>query len=197
MKLMRHGLRNYGLISLLLLAIIGSLQGCAIVAAGGAGAAVANDRRTTGTMIDDQSIELQISKAVHDGAELENRTHINATSFNGVVLLTGEAPTAALRDRVVDLARNVEKVRRVHNEIVIAEPSSKKSRGLDTWITTKVKGRHFRNDNVSAGHVKVVTENGVVYLMGIVSRAEATAAAEDARYIDNVTRVVTLFEYRD
>lgn len=194
---MRSPLKTCAVISLLSVTLAGGLQGCVMLAAGGAGAAVANDRRSAGALVDDQTIELKISKSINEDAELKNRTHINATSFNGVVLLTGEAPTAALRDRVVDIARNTEKVRRVHNEIVIAEPSGAKARSLDTWITTKVKGRLFREEKVGATHVKVVTERGVVYLMGIVKRAEGDAAAESARFVDKVERVVTLFEYSD
>ena len=187
---------GFALIALITLAASG-LQGCAVVAAGGAGAAVATDRRSAGTMVDDEAIELKVNNAIFSDDELNKKTHINATSYNAVVLLTGEAPSAALRERVVDLARRVDKVRRVHNEIAVAEPSPMKVRSQDTWITAQVKTKLLSNKQVSANNVKVVTENGSVYLMGIVTRAEAQAAAEAARHVSGVSRVVTVFEYQD
>ncbi len=173
------------------------LQGCAVVAAGGAGAAVATDRRSAGTMVDDEAIELKVNNALFSDDELNKKTHINVTSINGVILLTGEAPTAALHDRVIGITRNVEKVRRVHDEIAIAQPTTMKSRSQDTWITAKIKTKLLGNKEVSSSNVKVVTENGSVYLMGLVTRAEAETAAEVARHVEGVSRVVTVFEYQD
>lgn len=197
MKAKRLELRTALLLSLLCMGTGAALNGCAVVAVGGAGAAVASDRRSAGSMLDDQSIELQIHDAYNKDEQLFDKAHINVTSYDGIVLLTGEAPSAAQRERAVHHARNVDKVRRVHDEITVAPPSSMLSRSQDTWITTKVKTQLLRNKKVAAHHIKVVTESGSVYLMGIVTRAEADAAAETARYVDGVTRVVTVFEYRD
>lgn len=190
-------LRNLTVISLVAAVLGGGLSGCAVVAAGGAGAAVASDRRTTGTMVDDQAIELRVSNAIFRDDELKRQAHINVTAFNGVVLLTGETPTEPQRDRAVEAARHVDGVRRVHNEIFISPPTSVSSRAQDTWITTKVKSKLLANKQVKGTHVKVVTEYRVVYLMGLLTRAEADAAAEAARYVEKVERVVTLFEYLD
>ena len=197
MKSIGHDLRNIALLLLIGMSVITGLNGCAVVAVGGAGAAVASDRRSAGTMLDDETIELKIPDDFNKDPELFDKVHINVTSYNGVVLLTGEAPTAAQRDRAVNYARNTEKVRLVHDEITIAPPSAMSSRSQDTWITAKVKTKLLGNKQVAANHVKVVTEDRSVYLLGIVTHAEATAAVDVARYVDGVARVVTLFEYRD
>jgi len=178
---------------------LGQLQGCVggIVAAGGAGTAVAVDRRTAGTIVDDEAIELKISKAINEDRDLGEKAHINITSYNNIVLLSGETPTAAMRNHAVDIARHVEKVRKVYNEIAVAQPTTMQSRSEDTWITAKVKTKLLQTKEVSAANVKVVTENRTVYLMGLVNRAEGKAAVEAARFVDGVARVVALFEYQD
>ena len=179
--------------------VLSQLQACVsgIVAAGGAGAAMAVDRRTAGTIVDDAAIELKISKVINEDRDLGEKAHINITSYNNIVLLSGETPTAAMRDHAVDVARHVEKVRKVYNEIAVAQPTTMKSRSEDAWITAKVKTRLLQAKEVSAANVKVVTENRTVYLMGLVSRAEGDAAVEAARFVEGVARVVTLFEYLD
>ncbi|MEK7323347.1 MAG: division/outer membrane stress-associated lipid-binding lipoprotein [Pseudomonadota bacterium] len=196
MKTNKH--MTSSLAALTLIAVLAAgLQGCAVVAVGGAGAAVATDRRSAGAMVDDQAIELKINNALFKNDQLSKQAHINFTSYGGVVLLTGEAPSEALRDNAVELVRHVDNVRRVHNEIIIAAPSPIKSRNQDAWITTKVKTKLIATKEVSANSVKVVTENGSVYLMGLLTRAEADAVTEVARNVDGVSRVVTLFEYQD
>lgn len=196
MKTNKH--MTSSLAALTLIAVLAAgLQGCAVVAVGGAGAAVATDRRSAGAMVDDQAIELKINNALFKNDQLSKQAHINFTSYGGVVLLTGEAPSEALRDNAVELVRHVDNVRRVHNEIIIAAPSPIKSRNQDAWITTKVKTKLIATKEVSANSVKVVTENGSVYLMGLLTRAEADAVTEVARSVDGVSRVVTLFEYQD
>jgi osmotically-inducible protein OsmY len=178
--------------------ILTQLQGCVgVVAAGGAGAAVAVDRRSAGTIVDDEAIELKTSNAIFGDDDLGKKAHINITSFDYIVLLTGETPTAAMRDRAVDLARHVDKVRKVYNEIVVAQPTTVKSRATDTWITAQIKAKLLGNKNVSAANVKVITENRTVYLLGMVSHAEAEAATETARFVDGVAQVIALFEYQD
>ena len=174
------------------------LSGCAVGVGVSAatGAAVVYDRRTTGTMVDDELIEFKVIDAISEDKELWSQIHFNATSFNNNVLLTGESPTEALRDRTSSLVRKIPKVRNVHNEMTIAAPSSLLSRSSDTWITGKVKTNLLINNKNSA-HIKVVTENGSVYLMGLVTRAEADAATEIARQVSGVQRVVKVFEYID
>jgi len=177
------------------------LSGCAPVVVGGAATtvAVAHDRRTTGSVVEDQAIKARVITALKEDSEIERQTHINVTSFNGIVLLTGEAPTESLRSRIGDIARNSEKVRRLHNEIVIAAPSSMMTRSSDSWITTKVKTALLGvgEEGFDATRVKVVTENGTVYLLGLVTHREASAATEQARQIGGVQRIVKLFEYLD
>ena len=175
------------------------LQGCAAVIGAGAatGAAVATDRRTLGTMLDDQIIEFKVLDVVRLDDELWQQTHLNATSLNNIVLLTGEAPTDELRSRVEALVQQIPKVRRVHNEMVIAAPSSMLSRSSDSWITSKVKTNLISASVEEASRVKIVTENGSVYLMGLVTQREAENATELSRGVSGVQRVVKVFEYLD
>lgn len=175
------------------------LSGCAaaVIAGAAAGTAAVYDRRTTGTLIDDEFIELKAIDAIGKDQELHEQAHLNVTSFNNIVLLTGETPNETLRQRTTELVRNLPKVRKVHNEIVVAAPSSLLTRTGDTWITGKVKTALLNAQQLDAARVKVVTENGVVYLMGLVTRQEADAATEMARQVDGVQRVVKVFEYTD
>lgn len=185
-------------ICLLSLAALLTLQGCApVVVATGVGVAAmsANDRRTTGIQVEDQSIELKASNRI--SSSLGSQVHVNVTSFNRNVLLTGEAPTEALRAEAEKLAAGVENVRAVTNEIAIAGISTMGARSNDTFITSKVKARLLDSGKVSANHVKVVTEASIVYLMGLVTRAEAEAATEVARTTGGVRKVVRVFEYID
>ncbi len=177
------------------------LNACVPLVIGGAAttASVAHDRRTTGSVVEDQSIKLRIRSALNKDPELSKQAHINITSFNGIVLLSGEAPTSAMHQRAGDIARRAEKVRRVHNELQIAAPSSIMSRTSDSWITTKVKSSllAIKQKGFDPTRVKVVTENGTVYLMGLVTRSEADAVTEEARKNKGVQRIVKLFEYLD
>ena len=147
-----------------------------------------------------QSFPLKAAAAFSNDADIGEQTHINVTSFNNVALMTGEAPTADLRERAELIVAGIENVRQVYNEIIIAAPSSLGSRSTDTWITTKAKSAILGSDQLEAWdttRIKVVTERGVVYLMGLVSRQEAEAATETIRRVGGVQRVVRLFEYTD
>lgn len=172
------------------------LSGCVAVAAGGAatGAAVAADRRTTGTFIEDQAIELKAIRALNNDTEINEQTHINVTSYNTIVLMSGEAPTKELRTRAVELVRHIPKISKVYNEVAIAAPSSYMSRSSDTVITTKVKTKLFGQEGLDATKVKVVTERGIVYLLGLLRPSEATTATEAARQVGGVQKVVKLFQ---
>ncbi len=179
------------------LLLIQILNACApvIVAGAATGASVANDRRTAGTVLEDQSIELKASNAIQSDETLSKAVHVSVTSFNDIVLLTGQAPTQTLRERIVDHVRGIEKIRRIHNEITIEEPTSFKTRSNDTWITTKAKSTLLGAKGLEATHIKVVTENGVVYLMGLVTRQEGDTAAKTVQQVTGVQRVVKVFEY--
>lgn len=179
------------------------LNGCTPLVLGGAtatGVNIAHDRRTIGTFIDDEGIELKAIAAIHREKDLSQQIHINIISVNGVVLLVGQAPTANLRERAGSIVQGIEKVRLVHNEVTIAAPNSLMTRSSDTVITTKVKTRLIGIkgfDDLDPSRVKVVTENGTVFLMGILYRAEADAVTERASQVGGVQKVVKLFEYLD
>ncbi len=183
------------------LIVLGNIYGCAAALFGGAaaGASVAHDRRTTGTMVDDQSIEMKIIGELDQIEELANQGHVGITSYNYAVLLTGEVPSEELSQRVEEIARNTNKVTEVYNELIVAPPSSLSSRSTDTWITTKVKTALFQITEIpdfDPTRVKVVTDRGVVYLFGLLNPDEADAVIETTRSVGGVQKVVTLFEYR-
>lgn len=172
------------------------LQGCAgTVIAVGAGAAVmsATDRRSTGAQVDDEGIELRVSNRVDE--RFGDKVHLNVTSFKYVVLLTGEVPDAGTRTEIEKIARATPEVRSVANETQVAGVSSFGGRTNDSYLTSKVKSRFVDSGSFSANHVKVVTEANVVYLMGIVTEAEAAEAVEIARTTGGVLKVVKIFEY--
>ena len=177
------------------------LNACAALVVGGAAttASVAHDRRTAGSVVEDQSIKLRIRTALNKDTELNNQAHLNISSFDGIVLLSGEAPTSAMRQRAGEIARRARKVRRVHNEIQVAAPSSMMTRSSDSWITTKVKSTLLtvKQKGFDPTRIKVVTENGTVFLLGMVKHSEANIATEQARQVKGVQRIVKLFEYID
>ncbi len=178
------------------LALPVGLSGCvpAVIAVGAGATMVATDPRTTGTQVDDEGIELKIADQV--SKQFGDRVHVNATSYNGVVLLTGEVPDQGTWASVGSVAKNTEKVRLVQNELVVAPNSELSARTNDSYITSKVKSRFVEAGKFAPNAVKVVTERGVVYLMGIVPRATGEAAAEVAATTSGVVRVVKVFEYR-
>src|SRR5437868_5268539 len=174
------------------------LNGCipVMLAAGVGGAAlVATDRRSVGAQADDEAIELKIANTVR--SRYGDTVHVNATSYNGIVLLTGEVPDQGAYASIGNIAASTERVRTVHNDLAVGTLTSLSARTSDTFITSKVKARFVEANRFAASHVKVVTERGVVYLMGIVRRAEADDAAQIASTTSGVTRVVKLFEYMD
>jgi osmotically-inducible protein OsmY len=171
------------------------LSGCVPLAAAtvGTAALVATDRRTTGIYLEDENIEWKVLGRMR--ADRFATAYVNAASYNRRVLLTGEAPSEALRSAIEADVRSIPNVRDITNEIQVAGASSLASRGNDALITSNVKARMVNNGKFSTNHVKVVTEQSVVYLMGIVNRAEGEAAAEIARSTSGVGRVVKVFEY--
>lgn len=187
------------LIIYLLLTVIVLLGGCAaaVVTGGAATASMAVDNRTTGTIIEDQAIEFKVSEAFRNDEEIKKQAHWNVISYNTKVLLTGEAPTETLRRRMAELTSGVPKVTGVHNEITIAAPSSIMSRSSDTVITGKVKTKLLADKNTEGLNIKVATEKGVVYLMGLINREQADLATDIVRQTGGVQKVVKLFEYID
>lgn len=180
-----------------ILGLCGTLSGCAAVVAGTAatGILVAQDRRTTGTIVEDQSIELKARQAVTDALKEEEKAHVSTISYNNNVLLIGQAPTEELRQKVEQAVRDVSKVRSIHNEINVAAPTSVMTRSSDSWITTKIKSEMTLHRNLNPTRVKVITEDGIVYLLGIVKPEEEEIAVNIARHTRGVKRVVKMFEY--
>ncbi len=180
------------------LIVVTALSGCAGVLVGGAAtsAVVANDERTTGTFIEDQTIELKALDAIRSREHLKSQTHLSVTSYNQTVLVTGQAPSEALRKEAISLISQVEKVNRIFDEIEIGAPTNLATRSNDSLLTAKVKTKLFTLDGFDATKVKVVTENSVVYLMGILPAADADTAATAASFVGGVRKVVKLFEYK-
>lgn len=186
------------LVSLFLALMLGLLQGCfPLVATGvGTGALMASDRRSAGTYIEDEGIELKASGRIDE--KYHNTVHVNVTSYNRRTLVTGEVPDEATKSDIAQIVAGVQNVKSVSNELAVSGLSSLSSRGSDTLITSDVKLRFLNNGKAfQPEHVKVVTENGVVYLMGLVYHKEADAAAEIASTTSGVQRVVRVFEYQD
>ena len=183
-------------VSLLLIAAAWALQGCVPLMIGAGGAAAYSsleDRRTTGIQIEDEAIETRASNRISD--RFGSRVHVNVTSYNRVALLTGEVPDDAARAEAEKIVRAVPNVREVTNDLQVAGISSYPARANDAYLTTKVRGRLFDTKRVSPVHLKVVTEAGAVYLMGVVSEAEAEEAVDIARNTGGVRKVVKVFEY--
>jgi osmotically-inducible protein OsmY len=203
----------------LALALVGlgsaSLAGtaCAPLVVGGTAGAVmvSQDRRTTGTQVEDQTIEWKVSDLVRRDPRLTtpssqgpldpqearppSPSHVVVTSYNGVVLLAGEVPDESAKADLAAKVRAIDKVRNVHDELTVGPPSSPESQSGDVWLKTQVAGRLVLEKNFDSDAVKVNTVGGTAYLMGLVSRQEAHTAAEIARTTDGVRRVVLLFEY--
>jgi osmotically-inducible protein OsmY len=178
----------------LVLAVAASLQACAPLMVGGmvGGAMVATDRRTSGIQLEDENIELKASSRVRE--MVGDRVHVNVTSYNRQVLLTGEVPNEQDRAYVAKVAGEVENVRTVLNELVVAPKSGLTDRSTDSLITAKVKAQMVDSKDIFANAYKIVTERGVVYLMGRVTQREADRATEVARQVSGVKKVVRSFE---
>ncbi|MGA7178798.1 MAG: BON domain-containing protein [Thiobacillaceae bacterium] len=183
----------------LIAALAPALNGCVAVVAAGAATAVmvADDRRKAGAYVDDEEIELRGLKRLHE-AFPHAAVSVSVTSYNHNVLLTGQAPDDATKARVEEVIKGVPKVRKVYNEVAVSGVTSYTSEANDSSITTKVKTRLMDSKKgVSFNHVKVVTEAGVVYLMGLLTHAEADKAAEVAATSGGVVKVVKVIEYTD
>lgn len=154
--------------------------------------------RTIGSTIDDSLIEtkaaVNIAKAHPD---LDQASHIIVASYNGVVLLAGQTPRQELKQLAEQAASSVQRVKRVHNELQVLKPSSALARSNDSWLTTKIKTQMLADASVPASRIKVITENGIVYLLGLVTRQEGNRATSVVQGVSGVQRIVKLFEYID
>ncbi len=170
------------------------LAGCAPLVVGGAvmTGVVATDRRTAGSQLEDEGIELKVASAINK--ELGERVHLNVTSYNRRVLLTGEVRSEAERERATLLARSQDNVKDVVNDLAIGAPSSLSQRTKDTVTSGQVKAAFLDAKDLQSNAVKVVTERGIVYLMGRVTPREAQRATDITRGIGGVVKVVRVFE---
>lgn len=179
-----------------LAAVVLTLGGCieaAIVGGAAGGALMANDRRTSEVVLGDERVENTASNRI--STRFGDKVHINVTSFNYTVLLTGEVPDAKVKAEAERIASEVERVKAVVNELQIGAPSALTARGNDTYLTGRVKASMVGANKFNTNYVKVVTEAGIVYLMGLVTRKEGDDATEIARAIGGVKKVVRVFEY--
>lgn len=154
--------------------------------------------RTIGSKIDDSLIEtkaaVNIAKAHPD---LDAASHIVVASYNGVVLLAGQTPRSELKQMAEQAAGSAQRVKRVHNELQVLQPSSALARSNDSWLTTKIKAQMLADNSIPGSRIKVITENGIVYLLGLVTRQEGNRATSLVQGVSGVQRIVKLFEYID
>ena len=175
------------------------LQGCvaAVIGGGAVAAKVGTDPRTTGTQIDDETLEFKVENAVEKDAQIKAEGRVNAVSYNGRVLLIGQVPNDNVKETATDLTRGVEGVNDTYNQLTIGPKISFAQISKDSWITTQVKSKMFVDGRVKATDVKVISENGEVFLLGNVTQSQANAAADIARKISGVKKVIKVFKYLD
>lgn len=183
--------------TILIVCLITGLTSCipaVFVAGAAAGGAVIYDRRAIGTMLQDREIANRAQATLNDTPALRG-AHIVVTSFNHIVLMVGQTPKPAQRSLAEELVSKVPSIKRIYNRITVAAPSSTLVRTNDAWITSKVKTMMLTKPGLKSGQIKVLTENSVVYLMGVVTRKQATLAVDVARRVSGVQEVVKVFEY--
>lgn len=185
-------------LTFILFAHLAFLQGCSSIIS-----ATTDDsfeekpaERSAGSFIDDEIIETKALVNIDKASEELAQSHIIVVSFNGIVLLAGQVSSEELRQLAAESVNKIN-VRRVHNEITISGSTSMVARSNDTWITSKLKSKMLVNGEIDGSTIKIVTENGVVYLMGLASKDEAEAITEIARTTSGVQKVVRIFEYAD
>jgi osmotically-inducible protein OsmY len=183
-------LRTYAALALCAPILAGCFGAAAVGV--GAGALMLTDRRNSETYVSDEGMEIRASNRITE--KYGDKLHVNVISFNRMVLLTGEVPNEAAKADVEKIASSVPNVRSISNELAIAGPSSFGGRSNDSYITSKVKARFVDANKFSPNHVKVITEAGVVFLLGLVTQAEANAAVEITRTTGGVQKVVRVFE---
>ncbi len=181
-----------------LIALVFSLTAClpvAFVAGATAGGVVVSDQRSIKTVIKDRDIANTALNRLNADPEIYKQTHIIVSSYNKIVLLAGQAPTEALKQKVYNIVQSVPDIRRIYNEITVEPPLSNAAIASDSWLTTKVKSAMIAEKGLKSATIKVVTENNTVYLMGIVTASQGDVAADVARKVGGVQKVVKIFEY--
>lgn len=184
--------------ALILLALLMPLSGCipiALVVGATAGGAVLYNQRSLKTQLQDRDAAQRAQDYINEDPELKNRSHISVAVYNHVALMVGQAQTPTLRDRAYQLVQREKNISRIYNEVQIAGATSLLQRSNDGWITTKVKTAMVAERGLKSSDIKIVTENGVVYLMGLVSQQQAKLATNVARRVAGVRKVVKVFQY--
>lgn len=184
--------------ALLLLTLSLLASGCSSVLTATRDHPIEDDRgtRTMGSALDDSLIETKVSVNVNKAdPSLDKNSHIIVVSFNGIVLLAGQTPNAALKAKAEQAARGTQRVKKVNNELQIMPPSSLLARNNDTWLTTKIKTQMLADSTIPGSRIKIVTENGIVYMLGLVTRQEANLTTHLVQGVDGVQKIVKLFEY--
>lgn len=183
-------------IAMFILVSCSQLLGCAAAAVSGGATcvAIAADRRTAGTILDDQAIELKATHALSRNKSLWKQSHLSVVSYNNSVLLVGQTPSERMKQEAEEHLRDIPKIGKVYNELTTEEPVNLTTRARDTWITTQIKAKMVGKKEMNPARVKVVTENGIVYLLGLTSREEQVAATEISRTVPGVRKVVQIFE---
>ncbi|OOF40177.1 MULTISPECIES: division/outer membrane stress-associated lipid-binding lipoprotein [Rodentibacter] len=173
------------------------LQGCVAAVLGGAaaGTKVATDPRTMGTQVDDETLEFKVENALDKDEQIKSEARVNAVSYSARVLLIGQVPSENTKETATSLAKGVDGVADVYNELRVNPKITIGQISKDSWITTQVKSKMLVDDRVKSTDVKVITENGEVFLLGNVTQAQADAAAEIASKISGVQKVVKVFKY--
>ncbi|MBD8602289.1 BON domain-containing protein [Pseudomonas sp. CFBP 8771] len=187
-------------LALVALSLALSVTGCSSVLTATRDNPINDDRgtRTLGSKIDDSLIETKVSVNIAKAnIDLDKNSHVVVTSYNGVVLLAGQTPRADLKALAEQAASEVQRVKKVHNEIQVLAPSSLLARNNDAWLTTKIKTQMLADSAIPGSRIKVVTENGIVYLLGLLTQAEATRATNLVQGVSGVQKIVKLFEYID
>ncbi|MEG0968813.1 MAG: BON domain-containing protein [Pseudomonas sp.] len=187
-------------IGLMALTLCLSLTGCSSVLTATRDKPIEDDRgtRTFGSKIDDSLIETKVSVNVAKASpDLDKNSHIVVSSFNGIVLLAGQTPRADLKSLAEQAAGQVQRVKKVHNELQVLPPSSILARNNDAWLTTKIKTQMLTDNNIPGSRIKVITENGIVYMLGLLTQQEATRATNLVQGVSGVQKIVKLFEYID
>jgi osmotically-inducible protein OsmY len=191
---------NCNRLALVALTLALSVTGCSSVLTAARDKPIDDDRgtRTLGSKIDDSLIETKVSVNIAKAnIDLDKNSHVVVTSYNGVVLLAGQTPRADLKTLAEQAASEVQRVKKVHNEIQVLAPSSLLARNNDAWLTTKIKTQMLTDSAIPGSRIKVVTENGIVYLLGLLTQAEATRATNLVQGVSGVQKIVKLFEYID
>lgn len=182
-------------LSLLILFLSGCLPILLVAVGASAGGAVIYDKRTTKVMLQDQEIDNKAVGNLNSDMRLKDKARVSVSTFNHVVLMVGQAQSEEVRQYAYEDVSKVPQVKRVYNQVQISPLLTTWDQSKDAWITSKVKTAMMAKPGLSSSQIKVVTENKVVYLMGLVTPGQAKLATEAARHVSGVTRVVQVFEY--